>query len=186
MVWYIIVWFGEAGARFCSHPSIVEEVGSSKILWTTDKQPGKSLRMTAQFKIAASNPWPRVTQYGVWIMTVWLLLGERGEGAASSLGANIWKHLKTFWNPSKHQRAAGPQIRKFGGERGEWGDAWSSLYANLLLPLAMARLGQPHPHYAVITISPAQFVIKNRSKIFGVISPILPKAKSFSSAKNVF
>ena len=85
------------------------------------------------------------------------------------------KYLKRSQNFLKHQRAAGP--RKFVGERGkgEWGGegAQSSLYANLFPPLAMARLGQPHPHYAVITISLTERDFKERSNISADIFSIL-------------
>ena len=84
--------------------------------------------------------------------------------------------VKRSQNFLKHQRAAG--LRKFVGEKGKGGEWWgegaqSSLYANLFPPLAMARLGQPHPHYAVITISLTERDFKERSNISADIFSIL-------------
>ena len=69
-----------------------------------------------------------------------------------------------------------PEVCWGKGERGNGGrgvGAQSSLYANLFPPLAMARLGQPHPHYAVITISLTERDFKERSNISADIFSIL-------------
>ena len=67
-----------------------------------------------------------------------------------------------------------PEVCWGKGERGSGGGRGPELIiCKFVPPLAMARLGQPHPHYAVITISLTQRDFKERSNISADIFSIL-------------